>query len=102
MLDRAVRGEMGLTDALFFRLDDAGLYALAAMLDADVPYLLSVTGVDRVIVHKHFLPDETVMVRMEAFFGPPEYSDDQIAAFVVPRTIEPSEYLHDEFAFGYP
>ncbi|MBN1565579.1 MAG: hypothetical protein JXA10_17170 [Anaerolineae bacterium] len=97
VLDRAVRGEMGMLDDLFGRPDGT----TQTMRDEDVPYLLSVSGVDRVIVHKYFLSDTTIVDRLTGILGAPEYEDDQIAAFVVPYTDDPGEYLRDELAFGY-
>ena len=68
VLDRAVRQP--------FLLEDDGLLVLSA------------ANVDRVIVHKRFLPDDSVLVWLESFLGAPEYADDQIAAFVVPQLDE--------------
>jgi hypothetical protein len=63
---------------------------LPALPPEDAPYLLSRLGVDRLILHKAFLPDaESVVQRMVSVLGTPEYEDGQIAAFVVPRTDDP-------------
>ncbi|NLX09621.1 MAG: hypothetical protein GXY36_08190, partial [Chloroflexi bacterium] len=53
-------------------------------------YLLSAAGADRVIVHKPFMPDAAnALDHVRAVLGAPDYEDEQIAAFVVPRTGDP-------------
>ncbi|MBN1681253.1 MAG: hypothetical protein JW966_13280 [Anaerolineae bacterium] len=57
---------------------------------AFVPYLLSSAGVDRVIVERPYVPDANATVaRLTAIFGEPEYGDETITVFVVPRVPDP-------------
>jgi hypothetical protein len=60
--------------------------ALPALPADEVIPLFSGAGADRVIVHKRFVADAAaVIVRLRAILGGPEYEDDLIAAFAVPR-----------------
>jgi hypothetical protein len=55
-----------------------------------LPYLLSVVGADRLIVHKEGYKDPGGVVdRLNAILGAPEFEDSQIAAYAVPRTDDP-------------
>jgi len=60
---------------------------LPALADEQVTALLAAAGADRLIVHKRFVAEpERVVARLRDLLGAPEYEDEQIAAFVVPRT----------------
>ncbi len=78
VLDRATAGP-----------DASGLPEISTEM---IPYLFSTAGADRVIIHKQFYADAVRVVdRLRGVFGDPEYEDDQIAAFVVPRTDFPPD-----------
>lgn len=63
---------------------------LPPLRPADVSYLLWNAGADRVIVQKKLVPDApAALTWLITALGSPEYEDDLIAAFAVPRTPEP-------------
>jgi len=56
-----------------------------------VPALFSAAGADRVIVHKPFVSDPGAVVgRLREILGEPDYEDDRLAVFAVPRAEEGS------------
>jgi len=66
-------------------LDAAALGGEGVSPDA-VPLLFATAGADRVIVHKSFVADPGAVVgRLGAILGGPEYEDDRLAVFAVPR-----------------
>jgi hypothetical protein len=64
--------------------------APALPLDSITP-LLQATGADRLFIHKEPLESpESVVARVTSALGePPEYEDEQLAAFVIPQQVAP-------------
>lgn len=84
-------------DPAVLRLVDAAALGgeddpLSMLRREDVAYVLSAAGVDRLVVHKPFLPDPApVLDRLTSIFGGATYEDDGIAVFAVPRVPNPPE-----------
>lgn len=76
--------------AVLALLDRAALDGPAAdwagLRAGQVPALLSAAGADRVIVHKtHLAAPDSALDWLSRALGPPEYEDERITAFAVPR-----------------
>lgn len=67
--------------------------ALPPIPAENVPALLSEAGVDRVVLHKQFVPDAgAALVRLREVLGDPEFEDARYAAFVVPPAGRSTNY----------